>query len=186
MRKTTKNSANKRKMAPRQRKPPEITKPRATRMTARESNRIRNAEKKRVLDEAARNLRSRRALEALEQDNFHEDPHSDLVMSKKVPKFHDTFRTPTKERRGRRNKTAEYYKNKYRKTFVQLLEEDKILNADSPNYTTAKAPSPKATRTFCAVCGNFSKYNCSTCGVYYCCCSCLLTHQDTRCLKWVI
>ena len=32
----------------------------------------------RVLDEAARRRRARKALEALEQDNFHDDPHGDL------------------------------------------------------------------------------------------------------------
>lgn len=32
----------------------------------------------RVLDEAARRRRVRKALEALEQDNFHDDPHGDL------------------------------------------------------------------------------------------------------------
>jgi zinc finger HIT domain-containing protein 1 len=44
---------------------------------AREVNR-------RVLDDATRQRRARKALESLEQDNFHDDPHADLVMSKKA------------------------------------------------------------------------------------------------------
>ena len=46
--------------------------------TSRESGRIKDANQKRVLDEAARRRRARKALEALEQDNFHDDPHADL------------------------------------------------------------------------------------------------------------
>lgn len=47
-------------------------------MAARESGRIKDANQKRILDEAARKRRQRKALEALEQDNFHDDPHADL------------------------------------------------------------------------------------------------------------
>ena len=39
---------------------------------------------RRVLDEATRQRRARKALESLEADNFHDDPHTDLVMSKKA------------------------------------------------------------------------------------------------------
>lgn len=39
----------------------------------RDSGRI-----KRVLDDATRNRRLRKALEALEVDNYHDDPHADL------------------------------------------------------------------------------------------------------------
>lgn len=35
-------------------------------------------ESTRILDEASRLRRQRKALEALEQDNFHDDPHADL------------------------------------------------------------------------------------------------------------
>ncbi|KAA0186865.1 hypothetical protein HAZT_HAZT001076 [Hyalella azteca] len=34
------------------------------------------------MDEAGRRRRARKALEALEQDNFHEDPHANLVPEK--------------------------------------------------------------------------------------------------------
>jgi zinc finger HIT domain-containing protein 1 len=44
----------------------------------RESARQKDANSRRVLDEAARRRRARKALEALEQDNFHDDPHANL------------------------------------------------------------------------------------------------------------
>ncbi|XP_037709302.1 zinc finger HIT domain-containing protein 1 [Drosophila subpulchrella] len=151
-------------------------------MTGRESNRIKDAEKKRVLDSTARQRRARKALEALEQDNFHDDPHADLVMSKKLPKFQDNLKTG-KEKKGKR-KGAEYFRAKYRKNFQQLLEEDKDKR---PNYESASAPPPqKPVRHFCAVCGNFSLYSCTACGTRYCRVRCLQTHQDTRCLKWTV
>lgn len=47
-------------------------------MANRESGRIKDSYQKRILDDAARKRRQKKALEALEQDNFHEDPHADL------------------------------------------------------------------------------------------------------------
>ena len=41
------------------------------------------------MDQAARLRRQRKALEALEADNFQDDPHADLKMSKKAPRFDD-------------------------------------------------------------------------------------------------
>lgn len=75
----------------------------------RESGRIKDADKKKVLDSATRNRRARRALESLEMDNYQQDPHADIVLNKKAPKFLDTI-----ESKGRRKKekSAEYYKQK--------------------------------------------------------------------------
>lgn len=53
--------------------------------------RIKTAEQKRVLDDVSRKRRQRKALEALESDNFSEDPHADLKMSKKAPKFEEAM-----------------------------------------------------------------------------------------------
>ncbi|KAG8276968.1 Zinc finger HIT domain-containing protein 1 [Homalodisca vitripennis] len=148
----------------------------------RESGRIKDANQKRVLDEATRRRRARKALEALEQDNFHDDPHADLVMSKKAPKFQETL-----ESRGRKKKTksAEYYKQRFRKTLMQLVEEDRTYHPDPPNYMSAQAmPSQFPDRHFCAVCGFPSNYTCIPCGARYCSVKCLGTHLDTRCLKW--
>ena len=46
---------------------------------------------RRKLDDAARKRRLRRALDALEADNFQEDPHADLKMNKKAPKFDENL-----------------------------------------------------------------------------------------------
>lgn len=153
-------------------------------MSTRESHRIKDADKKRILDEASRRRRARKALEALEQDNFHEDPHADLVMSKKVPKFQDNLDN-SRSRKGKRPKGADYYRNKYRKTFSQLLEEDKMSRPDDECYCGAQAPESKLpNRHFCAVCGYFSPYTCTACGTRYCSIQCHRVHQETRCLKW--
>ncbi|XP_070494902.1 zinc finger HIT domain-containing protein 1 [Chironomus tepperi] len=153
-------------------------------MATRESGRIKDVEKRRVLDDLTRKRRARKALEALEQDNFHEDPHADLVMSKKIPKFNNSLDNP--RRKGRKSRGADYYRIKYRKTFQQLLEEDRQLNADGPNYSTAQAPETNfPQRHFCAVCGFPSNYTCVSCGTRFCCLKCQSTHQDTRCLKFV-
>ncbi|KAK7603644.1 hypothetical protein V9T40_003643 [Parthenolecanium corni] len=149
----------------------------------RESTRIKDAGKKRVLDEAARSRRLRKALEALEIDNYHDDPHADLVMSKKVPKFSDSFET--RGGRKKKGKGLDYYKQRYRKSFPQLVEEERHNQPDPPNYMSAEAPpSVFPQRHFCAVCGYFSSYTCVCCGTRYCSVKCLGVHMDTRCQKW--
>ena len=55
------------------------------------SGRVKDLQQKRVLDDAARRRRQRKALEALELDNFQDDPHADLKMSKKAPKFEESM-----------------------------------------------------------------------------------------------
>lgn len=174
-------------------------------MAARESGRIKDVYQKRVLDDAARKRRQKKALEALEQDNFHDDPHADLgkrralpllrqitivslilvsVMSKKVPKFQETLDNRDASRK-KKTRSAEYYKQRFRKTFAQLVEEDLNVNPNPPNYACAQAPPSRfPDRHFCAVCGYPSNYTCIPCGARYCCVKCLGTHLDTRCLKW--
>ncbi|KMQ93265.1 inositol polyphosphate multikinase, partial [Lasius niger] len=118
---------------------------------ARESGRIKDAFQKRVLDDAARKRRQKKALEALEQDNFHDDPHADLVMSKKVPKFQETLDNRGGSRK-KKTRSAEYYKQRFRKTFGQLVEEDLNINPNPPNYTCAQAPPSRfPERHFCAL-----------------------------------
>lgn len=70
--------------------------------TVRGSNRLKENDKRRVIDETQRKRRQRKVMEMLESDNYHEDPHADLVMSKKVPKFEDNL-----EHRTSRNKKRE-------------------------------------------------------------------------------
>lgn len=54
------------------------------------TGRLLTVERSQVLDDATRRRRIRKQLEALEQDNFHEDPHAQLQWHKKIPKFEDT------------------------------------------------------------------------------------------------
>lgn len=158
-------------------------------MASRESVRFKEAEKKRVLDDVSRIRRARKALLALEQDNFHEDPHADLVMSKKLPKFDDSLPDQTNGniKRKAKRKNGDFLRSKYRKTLMQLLEEDRGFHEETeePCYSTAQVPETKlAVRHFCSVCGFPSNYTCTVCGTRYCCIRCLGVHRDTRCLKW--
>ena len=72
-------------------------------------------EQRRVLDEASRQRRARKKLESLEQDNFHDDPHADLVMSKKALSLFqdDDGGSRVKEKNRRKSRNAEYYKQRY-------------------------------------------------------------------------
>jgi len=172
------------------------------------------ASQRKTLDEASRRRRARKALESLESDNFHEDPHADLVMSKKALNLfqevqhgadHSSVSTSnvsgsqvggatnssssSSKASKRRLKTAEYYKQRFRKSFAQLLEEDATQNEKTEekctNYISAQAPpSTKPQRHFCAVCGFPSNYCCTVCGARFCSLMCQETHQETRCLKY--
>lgn len=82
----------------------------ASKVIGRESGRVKEADKKKVLDAATRNRRARHALENLEMDNFQQDPHADIVLNKKAPKFLDTIES--KGGRRKKEKSAEYYKQK--------------------------------------------------------------------------
>ncbi|XP_003746855.1 zinc finger HIT domain-containing protein 1 [Galendromus occidentalis] len=138
-----------------------------------------------VLDEAQRNRRSRKALDALEQDNYHEDPHANLIMNKKAPKFEDSLNTERKDRPGKRKSARDFKQVRFKKSLAALLEEDRALGTESPNYMTAAAPASKfPKRYFCAVCGMYGIYTCVSCGARYCAKNCLDVHQETRCLKW--
>ncbi|RZB40923.1 zf-HIT domain containing protein [Asbolus verrucosus] len=152
----------------------------------RGSNRIKECDKRRVIDETQRRRRHRKIMELLESDNYQDDPHADLVMSKKIPKFEDNLehrstRTKKKER------TAEYYQTKFRKNFQQLVDEDRV-EADMTGRVSyidiAAEESKLPPRHFCAVCGFFGHYSCVSCGMRYCSIKCMETHMDTRCLKW--
>ena len=148
----------------------------------------------RVIDEATRNRRSRQFLEQLERDNFHDDPHANLVMHKKAPKFDDTAIKPssisTQSTGGRRHAHRTRML-----TFSAMLDED--AKSGEPNYVSAAAPAPEDVvtpdgrtlisvpeRHFCSVCGFTAPYTCVVCGSRYCRIICLGTHRDTRCLKW--
>lgn len=146
----------------------------------------------RVLDEAARNRRNRNQLEQLERDNFHDDPHANLVMHKKAPKFEDNSKSTTGSSTSSSKRHA--LPRSRLLSFPALLEED--IKLPTPNYSSVVAPNPKKLsenkhkitkipqRRFCCVCGFKAAYTCITCGVRYCSIHCFGIHRDTRCLKW--
>lgn len=150
--------------------------------------RIKDISSRKILDNETRKRRQKRQLEALEKDNFQDDPHAHLTIvpaKMKVPAFNDTMED---KRKKRKSKTGELFKQRFRRTFVMLLEEaQQEAEAGEPSYTSAKVPPSKfPERHFCAVCGFPSNYICVSCGSRYCCVKCLGTHQDTRCLKWTV
>ena len=149
---------------------------------------------RRVLDEATRMRRARKALESLESDNFHDDPHAGLTMSKKALslfKEGEGSNEDGNKRRGnkaRKARNSEYYKQRFRKNFAQLLEEDAVTHPEPPNYLSAQTSEPETRppRRFCAVCGFMGSYACTTCGARFCSLRCQETHLETRCLKWTV
>ncbi|GMR33467.1 hypothetical protein PMAYCL1PPCAC_03662, partial [Pristionchus mayeri] len=182
----------------------------ATAAANRQSSRIEATESLRILDEGARLRRQRKAIESLEQDNYHEDPHANLQWNKKRPKFED-HDIPTSSLHGehkggrkrkegeekldaasikkRRMMRSEHFKQRFRKNFMQLLEEENVANKDRPEahgawVNAAAPPSTKPPRKLCAVCGFASKYNCVRCGTRFCCIRCRDIHNETRCMKW--
>uniref|UniRef100_A0A1I8H1E9 HIT-type domain-containing protein n=2 Tax=Macrostomum lignano TaxID=282301 RepID=A0A1I8H1E9_9PLAT len=166
-----------------------------------------------VLDEAARQRRHRRALEALEADNFQADPHADLRVSKLAPKFSDEASSfgPSRDALGGVAASADGKKSRkakaaggsgavgtlggrLRRNFAALLEEELARRAQLPGasasgsaatpYELAQVgPSRLPPRHFCAVCGLLGPHTCVVCGTRFCSASCYSTHQDTRCLN---
>jgi len=220
------------------------------------TNRKSLIQRNRVLDQHARDRRRKQQLAQLERDNFHDDPHANLVMHKKAPKFEDTINTASTPNRKSTSSTLKIKSL----TFSTIVEDDVKLNPYA-NYLNSAAPAPdsmyvgnaelrrrffnewliaqsdkepnenelnsnsdenddlmeveekvtdskkKSTtvkydeqddpnsykriltvvrRHFCCVCGFQAVYTCVTCGMRYCCSSCLKTHRDTRCLKWTV
>lgn len=135
----------------------------------------------RVMDEVARKRRLKHELDQLERDNFHEDPHANLTLSKKVPKFDDGLKPGEKSSERRRSNLRLRVLS-----FAQLVDEDSKRHP--PNYSSAVAPDPAKynlpRRHFCGVCGYHGKYTCVTCGSRFCSINCQATHKETRCLKW--
>ncbi len=158
---------------------------------------------KRILDDATRQRRQRKALESLERDNHLDEPQNEMKLSRNLPKFEEDLNgspslmsggsTMKKKRRGKSGVGA---KLRMRKTLQILLEEEHMLItsgnnssgeevADKGSYFQAQMPpSLLPARRFCAVCGFQGPYTCVQCGVRYCSVKCEETHKDTRCLKW--
>lgn len=135
----------------------------------------------RVMDDLTRKRRLRHDLEKLEKDNFHDDPHANLMPSKKAPRFDDVKSgLSAEDKRRRANVRLRYL------SFAQLLDDDS--RRKPPNYASASAPPPEVFRLpkrhFCSVCGFKANYTCVTCGMRFCCINCNSIHKETRCLKW--
>ncbi|XP_036261716.2 zinc finger HIT domain-containing protein 1, partial [Molothrus ater] len=128
---------------------------------------------RRVLDAPARQRRLHRQLEALENDNFGDDPQAGLPRpGKRLPNFSDTAETGKKKKKTRGGS----FQAALPQNFQALLEEQNLSAAEGPNYVSAgAAPSRLPQRHFCAVCGFPSGYTCVTCGARYCCTRCLGT-----------
>uniref|UniRef100_A0A3B3WCU5 HIT-type domain-containing protein n=1 Tax=Poecilia mexicana TaxID=48701 RepID=A0A3B3WCU5_9TELE len=140
------------------------------------------AGQRRVLDEATRQRRLTRQLEALEKDNF--QVGSGTGPSRGSGGFQCVSVSSEKKRRKTR---GDHFKQRFRKNFTTLLEEENLSERAEPNYLSAAAPpSSLPPRLFCCVCGFPSHYTCTTCGGRYCSSRCLLTHRETRCLKWTL
>uniref|UniRef100_A0A8C4SBM4 Zinc finger, HIT-type containing 1 n=1 Tax=Erpetoichthys calabaricus TaxID=27687 RepID=A0A8C4SBM4_ERPCA len=133
------------------------------------------ASQRRILDCATRQRRLNRQLDALEKDNFQDDPHANLPqLVKRLPQFDDNNESSKKRKKTR----GDHFKLRFRKTFKHFW---KSSVSEGPNYLTACAPPSKLPqRHFCAVCGFPSNYTCVSCGARYCCVKCLGTHQETR------
>ncbi|CAB4016764.1 Hypothetical predicted protein [Paramuricea clavata] len=104
---------------------------------------------RRVLDEYSRRRRQRRQLDALEMDNFGDDPHANLAKAKKLPSFIDS---PEEKKKKKKKGTGEHFKQRFKKTFVLLLEEEKQDFVEGePNYVTACVPPSRfPERRFCS------------------------------------
>ncbi|VDN52434.1 unnamed protein product [Dracunculus medinensis] len=171
--------------------------------------RINATDSKRVLDDATRKRRLLKQIDALEQDNFHEDPHAHLHWHKNIPKFDDvqvqgslpgrrTITDHGEPAKKKRKLRTEHFKQRFRKNFMALVEEETASKTvDKSGFEaydkTRAPPSRLPPRHFCTACGFFSKYTCITCGARYCSISCRDLHNDTRphsvlfyysCLKW--
>lgn len=181
----------------------------------RQSIRVQSQKSLPSFDSSAKKRRIQRQLEKLEQDNFHDDPHglhgNPVSLKISMPKFDDapissTAVTKSRTKRGigndpitakltehatKRGKklVAGLTKTRFRKTFVQMIEEDeqriREVEPEARTYRDVVArSSPIPARKFCPVCGLFSKYTCIQCRSHFCSLKCREVHKDTRCLKW--
>ncbi|KAL7977647.1 hypothetical protein Chor_009596 [Crotalus horridus] len=94
------------------------------------SARSQDPSQRRILDRATRQRRLNRQLEALENDNFQDDPHANMPqLVKRLPQFDDDAETGKKKKKTR----GDHFKLRFRKNFQALLEEQ-VLEVDSLSY----------------------------------------------------
>ncbi|XP_065397814.1 zinc finger HIT domain-containing protein 1 isoform X1 [Macaca fascicularis] len=96
---------------------------------------------RRVLDRAARQRRINRQLEALENDNFQDDPHAGLPqLGKRLPQFDDDADTGKKKKKTR----GDHFKLRFRKNFQALLEEQ-VSEVDCVSLGIPREEAPLCT-----------------------------------------
>ncbi|XP_042612457.1 zinc finger HIT domain-containing protein 1-like isoform X5 [Cyprinus carpio] len=80
---------------------------------------------RRVLDSATRQRRLTRQLEALEKDNFQDDPHASLPqLVKRLPQFDESNESGNESSKRRKKTRGDHFKQRFRKNFQALLEEE--------------------------------------------------------------
>ncbi len=93
-----------------------------------------------------------------------------------------TTATPTTKKGAKRQKMTGpvFHKRNFNK--VLLLDNNK-QQYESYVASNSEPSTQCAKRHFCIICGYQATYTCSRCAQRYCCASCYVTHEDTRCLK---
>uniref|UniRef100_A0A915DBU2 Aspartate--tRNA ligase, cytoplasmic n=1 Tax=Ditylenchus dipsaci TaxID=166011 RepID=A0A915DBU2_9BILA len=116
---------------------------------SRQSGRLLVNDQYRVVDEATKKRRLQKHLDTLERDNVQDDPHANLTWNKAIPKFADEL-SNDKTKRKKHSDTqqanklcevgtkkgkklrAELQKSRFRKNFIQLIEEEQKLKEEDP------------------------------------------------------
>ncbi|CAD5123817.1 unnamed protein product [Dimorphilus gyrociliatus] len=97
--------------------------------------------KRMILDQSTRKKRIHHYLENLEKDNYQTDPHADLKVNKKAPKFDDNtdgklFSTVLKtliieiDNLAPKQRKKKKFHQRYRKDVQYLLEDEVTLRFD--------------------------------------------------------
>mmetsp|Transcript_46892 Transcript_46892/g.92298 ORF Transcript_46892/g.92298 Transcript_46892/m.92298 type:complete len:174 (-) Transcript_46892:360-881(-) len=161
----------------------------------RRSGRLRGvlkaASKRNIVDDDTRKLVKANRLAALENDNYEEeatgeayvdDDEDEDVYSTAPSKKKKKGKKDSKRQKLAREKSLDFISTK---TFEQILFDESEEEDGIPTYeAAAAAPSMKAPRLFCSVCGFKGKYSCTRCGMQFCSLRCDITHKETRCLKF--
>ncbi|CAI5674498.1 unnamed protein product [Oreochromis niloticus] len=155
------------------------------------------AGQRRVLDEATRQRRLTRQLEALEKDNFQDDPLSSLPQVL-LPAYLPSVSLKNQQKVLQRgiwsnsgfiilpNDTLVFKLEELRPLQAEFQEELHHTAGGGELPVSGSPPFSLTAHHFCCVCGFPSHYTCTTCGGRYCSTKCLCTHRETRCLKWTL
>ncbi|XP_076801085.1 zinc finger HIT domain-containing protein 1-like isoform X3 [Clavelina lepadiformis] len=117
-----------------------------TSTSRRESSRLQEINSRRILDTATRQRRLHRQLEALEKDNFQEDPLENIQETPKTkrPKFGipsdqelENEAQHTQPSKKKKRTRGDHFKQRFRKTFAAVLEEQRQTLGDSEDFPVA-------------------------------------------------